>query len=242
MRVTAGASRTIPPRDSLARVRADVVGCDRCPRLRHYCAAVAAAKRRAFRDQPYWGRPVPGFGDPEARLLVVGLAPAAHGGNRTGRVFTGDASGDFLYGGLHRAGFANQPTSVTRNDGLRLTDAYVAAAARCAPPENRPLPVELERCQDFLLRELRLLRRLQAVLCLGRVALDAFVGTLIASGRIESRSGVRFVHGAEYDLASGLARLFVSYHPSRRNTQTGLFTPAMLDRVLGSIRRFVERG
>src|SRR6266446_9131478 len=154
--------------DSLARVARDVVACERCPRLREWCLEVARVKVKRFRDQLYWGRPVPGFGDPRARLLVIGLAPAAHGGNRTGRVFTGDSSGSWLYEALHRFGFSNQPQSLSRDDGLTLTDCYIVAAARCAPPGNKPSRVELDRCRSYLAAELRLLRRVRVVVTLGR--------------------------------------------------------------------------
>src|SRR6266542_4461810 len=168
----------------LAAVRSAIISCDRCPRLRTYCAAIARTKRRAYRDDIYWGKPVPGFGDPRARLLIVGLAPAAHGGNRTGRIFTGDRSGDFLFAALHRAGFASQPTSVARGDGLGLVDCYVAAAARCAPPANRLRPEEIGHCREYLAREWRLLGGVRAVLALGKVSQDAFVALLRTLGRV----------------------------------------------------------
>src|SRR5512139_2010092 len=168
--------------DSLVRVSREVVACERCPRLRRWCRLVAASRVKRFRDQEYWGRPIPGFGDPRARLLVVGLAPAAHGGNRTGRIFTGDRSGDWLYEALFATGFANQPTSTDRRDGLKLRDAYVTAIARCAPPGNRPLPEEMLACQPFLRAELRLLRELRVVVALGGIALNGFLAARGASG------------------------------------------------------------
>jgi uracil-DNA glycosylase family 4 len=183
-----------------------------------------------FRDQRYWGRPVPAFGDPSARILVVGLAPAAHGGNRTGRIFTGDESGNWLYAALHRAGFANQPTSVSRGDGLRLTDAWVTAAAHCAPPANRPTPEEITRCRPFLLRELELLTRLRVVVALGKVGHDAFLAALRARGEAVPRPAPRFAHAAEHRLGSGMV-LLDSYHPSQQNTFTGKLTRPMLDAV-----------
>jgi uracil-DNA glycosylase family 4 len=193
-------------------------------------------KVRRFAREDYWGRPVPGFGDPRARLIVVGLAPAAHGGNRTGRVFTGDRSGDFLFAALHRAGFASQPLSVSRSDGLRLRDCYVTAVARCAPPANRPTPGEIARCRDHLEREWRLLPEVRAVVALGRVALEGVVAMLRSVGRLPPRGRPAFAHGASHDLGGGL-RLFASYHPSQQNTFTGRLTPASFDRVFTGVRR-----
>lgn len=201
---------------------------------------VAREKRRAYRDWDYWGRPVPGFGDPQAELLIVGLAPAAHGGNRTGRVFTGDRSGDFLFRMLYQAGFANQPHSVHRDDGLRLHNAYICAAVRCAPPANKPLPREIQNCQPYLERELEILRP-RAVLALGKIAFDAYLSLLVQQGKIASRTPYRFAHGARYVLPGGLPCLFTSYHPSQQNTQTGRLTPAMFLGVLRRIRRFLRR-
>ena len=226
----------LPRRDSLARVSRDVVACERCPRLRAWCREVARVKVKRFQDQAYWGRPVPGWGDPAARLLIVGLAPAAHGGNRTGRIFTGDRSGDFLFAALHRAGFASQPTSVGRDDGLRLVDCYVAAAARCAPPANRPLPEEVGRCREYLAREWRLLPRVRAVLALGKVSQDAVVALLRQLGRVPPRKAFAFGHGLGHDLGGGLA-LFASYHPSQQNTFTGKLTAQGFDGVLAGINR-----
>ena len=227
-------------RDSLPRVARDVVGCERCPRLRIWCRHVAHEKVRRFQDQRYWGRPVPGFGDPKARLLIVGLAPAAHGGNRTGRVFTGDRSGDFLFAALHRAGFASQPTSVSRDDGLRLLDCYVTAAARCAPPGNKPLPAEVARCREYLAREWDLLERLGAVLVLGRMGQDALIAMLREKGRVPPRARFAFGHGVVSDLGGGI-KLFSSYHPSQQNTFTGKLKPADLDAVLSAIKRHLGR-
>jgi uracil-DNA glycosylase len=221
--------------DNLARVSRDVTRCERCPRLRRWCLRVARVKVKRFQDQEYWGRPVPGFGDADARLLVVGLAPAAHGGNRSGRIFTGDRSGDFLFAALHRAGFANQPQSVSRGDGLALRDCYVTAVARCAPPANKLLPVEIARCREYLAREHALLPRLRSVLVLGRIAMDGFLAMLRASGRPAPR-GLRFAHGAEHDLGPGL-RLFCSYHVSQQNTFTGRLTEAGFDAVLTRAQR-----
>lgn len=225
--------------DSLARVARDVVSCERCPRLRTWCRKVARERVRRFRDQDYWGRPVPGYGDPKARLLIVGLAPAAHGGNRTGRVFTGDRSGDFLFAGLHRAGFANQPTSVSRDDGLVLRDAYIAPLVRCAPPANKPSPEERARCRGYLLRELRLLPRVRALLALGKIAMDGLVSVLREEGRAPAHKALAFGHGVRHPLADGLV-LFASYHPSQQNTFTGRLTPASFDRVLRDVRAHLE--
>jgi uracil-DNA glycosylase len=220
----------------LERLRETVIACRKCPRLVRYREEVARTKRRAFRDCAYWGRPVPGFGDPHARLLIVGLAPAAHGGNRTGRAFTGDRSGDFLYARLYEAGFANQPTSVDLHDGLKLRNAYISAAARCAPPDNRPLPEELRNCAGYLEEEFAILRP-RAVLALGAIAFHAYLRLLVKGKRIDSSAPYRFSHGAEFKLPGGLPHLFASYHPSQQNTQTGRLTPAMFDAVLRHIRR-----
>src|SRR5436309_1011602 len=210
---------------SLAAVQRAVVACAACPRLRRHCERIAHEKKRAFRDQVYWGLPVPSFGDPRARMLVVGLAPAAHGGNRTGRMFTGDSSGSWLYEALHRFGFSNQPDSTGRGDDLRLNDCYVTAAARCAPPANRPTPAELERCRPFLEAELRLLPRVRLVVALGRIGHEAW---LRAAGwwSLPARQRPRFAHGAETRLPDGTI-LMCSYHPSRQNTNTGRLDRAM---------------
>jgi uracil-DNA glycosylase family 4 len=216
--------------DGLTRLAARVARCRACPRLVAHRERVARERVARFRDWTYWGRPVPGFGDPAARLLVVGLAPAAHGGNRTGRIFTGDESGNWLYRALHAAGLANQPTSVSRDDGLRLVDAYVSAAARCAPPGNRPTPEELARCRPFLVEELRLLDRLRVVVALGRIAHEGVLAAFAARGDALPRPRPAFAHGAEHRLPNGLL-LLCSYHPSQQNTFTGRLTRAMLDDV-----------
>jgi uracil-DNA glycosylase family 4 len=212
----------------------EVAACRLCPRLVEYRERIARDKRRAYVDWEYWGRPVPSFGDPTARLLVVGLAPAAHGGNRTGRIFTGDRSGDWLYGTLHRFGFANQPTSTHRDDGLRLRDVYVTAAAHCAPPDNKPTRDEFANCRPFLERELQLLTRLRAVIALGAIAFDSFLGTWAALAHEVPRPRPRFGHNAVYGL-DGLT-LIGSYHPSQRNTQTGFLTQKMFDQVFETAR------
>jgi uracil-DNA glycosylase family 4 len=208
----------------LGQLTAEIVACRKCPRLVAWREEVAATKRRAYRDWTYWGRPVPGFGDPAARLLVLGLAPAAHGGNRTGRVFTGDRSGDWLYRALHRAGFANQATSENKDDGLQLIGAYVAAAVRCAPPENKPSIDERDNCQPYLEREVRLLADLRVFLCLGAYAYES-IGRLLALRRKPA-----FRHGLEVALEDGRA-ILCSFHPSQQNTFTGRLTEAMFDAV-----------
>ena len=218
-------------KDSLKQIERQVVTCTRCARLVAYRCQVAEQKRRAYRDWKYWGKPVPGFGDPKARLLVIGLAPAAHGGNRTGRVFTGDSSGDLLFDTLYRTGFSNQPQSVRRNDGLRLLGAYVTAAARCAPPGNKPLPQEFRDCREYLEREIDLLREVKVVVALGKIAFDAYLSILQARGLIARRSQFLFAHGAMYKFLPPLPALLASYHPSRQNTQTGKLTRAMFRRV-----------
>jgi uracil-DNA glycosylase family 4 len=215
-----------------------IVACERCPRLRVHCRRVARGKKREFRDWDYWGKPVPGFGDPRARLLVVGLAPAAHGGNRTGRVFTGDSSGDWLYAALHRHGFANQPASVHRDDGLRLTDCYVAAAARCAPPDNKPTAAELARCRPYLEAELRLLHRLRVVVALGRIGHEAWLRAAGWWDRLATRERPRFAHNAAATLPDGTV-LIASYHPSRQNTNTGKLDRAMWHAVFRRARRLL---
>ncbi|HTS13175.1 MAG TPA: uracil-DNA glycosylase [Candidatus Limnocylindrales bacterium] len=224
--------------DSLVQLNAEIIACRKCPRLVAYREKVAREKRRAFASCDYWGKPVPGFGDPRAQLLILGLAPAAHGGNRTGRVFTGDRSGDFLFAALYRAGFANQPVSRDRDDGLKLEDAYVAAAARCAPPANKPLPSELANCRPYLERELEILQP-RAVLALGRIAMLAYLGILKREGKIRSFAPFHFAHGAAFRLEKPLPRLFCSYHPSQQNTFTGKLTSAMLVSLLRKIHRFL---
>ncbi len=225
---------------SLTLLNEQIVACRRCPRLVAHRETMAREKRRQFRDWTYWGRPIPGFGDPRARLFVVGLAPAAHGGNRTGRVFTGDRSGDFLFAGLFRAGFASQPESVGREDGLALRDCYVTPVARCAPPANKPTPEEIARCREYLAREWALLRGVRAVLVLGRIAQDGFLAMLRETGR-EVPRGLAFGHGAVHDLGDGV-RLFCSFHVSQQNTFTGRLTRRSFDAVLGRVKRHLARG
>jgi uracil-DNA glycosylase len=226
--------------DPLRELNEKIVACQKCPRLVVYREKVASERRRAYREWDYWGKPVPGFGDEKARLLILGLAPAAHGGNRTGRVFTGDRSGDFLYHALYKAGFANQPTSISRNDGLKLHGVYVTATLRCAPPANKPLPSELANCRPYFERELELFKP-RAVLALGGIAMRAYLALLKDQGHVKSAAPYPFEHGANYKLGPGLPRLFVSYHPSQQNTFTGRLTEAMLANVLRAIRRFLEK-
>jgi uracil-DNA glycosylase family 4 len=224
---------------TLQIIAEEVCACRTCPRLVKYREQVAREKRRAFREWEYWGRGVPGFGDACAKFFILGLAPAAHGANRTGRVFTGDRSGDFLFQALYEAGFANQPTSVRREDGLKLKDVYIAAAVRCAPPANKPLPSESENCRGYLQRELQILRP-KAILALGKIAWDAYLDILKSEGKISSRAAYKFAHGAEAEIAGSLPRLFGVYHPSQQNTQTGRVTQAMYGQVLRLVQGFLE--
>ena len=216
-----------------------VIACERCPRLIRHCREIALTRRRAYRDHAYWGKPVPSFGDPSARLLIIGLAPGAHGSNRTGRMFTGDSSGDFLYRVLHATGFASQPVSQSRHDGLTLIDAYITAAARCAPPGNKPTPVELRNCRPYLERELDLLRNVKVVVALGRIAFDTVLGLLQERGLILTRSRFPFEHNRLHRMGAGLPVLISSYHPSRQNTSTGRLTEAMFRAVFRKARRML---
>ncbi|MBI3403546.1 MAG: uracil-DNA glycosylase [Acidobacteria bacterium] len=222
---------------ALQIVHDQIISCEQCPRLQKYCQKIAREKRRAFRDEIYWGKPVPGFGDPQARMLLIGLAPAAHGANRTGRVFTGDGvggSGDFLMSALHRAGFANIPTSHHPDDGLQLKDAFIAAAVRCAPPDNKPTPEEIARCLPHLDAEIAALPRVRIVVALGRIAFDAYLRLLKERG-VLVRPKPAFGHALAHDLPNGQT-LIGCYHPSRQNTNTGKLTPPMMDRVLRAAR------
>ena len=222
--------------DALAR---EISECRACPRLVEWREAVAAEPRASFRGETYWGRPVPGFGDPDAHLLIAGLAPAAHGGNRTGRVFTGDRSGDFLFASLHRTGFANQPTSVAIDDGLRLLDAYVAAAVRCEPPANKPTPAERDQCRPYLVREVELLRNLRVIVALGSFAYEALWAALRATGRSLPSPRPRFGHASEVVLDDVL--VLGCFHPSQQNTFTGKLTPDMMDAVFQRARAAISR-
>jgi len=223
----------------LVQLQQQVIACTRCPNLIAYCRRVAKVKRRMYREDDYWGKPVPSFGDPNAELLILGLAPGAHGANRTGRMFTGDRSGDFLYRALYEAGFANQPTSQNRSDGLELRNCYITAPLRCAPPANKPRPEELRKCQPYLEKEFEILRRVRAVLVLGRIAFEAYRRVMGEREDFPRRSSLVFSHGAILALPAGLPRLFCSYHPSQQNTQTGRLTPEMFQQVLRDIREFL---
>jgi uracil-DNA glycosylase family 4 len=225
--------------ESWDALNSQIVACEGCPRLLAYRQEVARTKRRAFRDWEYWGRPVPGFGDRNARLLMVGLAPGAHGANRTGRMFTGDSSGDTLTAALFRAGFASQPTSHHRDDGLELHDAFVTAVVRCVPPKNRPTRQEQVNCRGYLAREMDLLPSVRVVLALGRIAFDGYLRLLRERGVDVPR--LSFRHGACYPFEPPLPTLVVSYHPSRQNTQTGRLTRAMLDEVFEQVRELLMR-
>jgi uracil-DNA glycosylase family 4 len=227
-------------REKLAQITADIVACRRCPRLVAWRERVAREKVARFRDETYWGRPVPGFGDPAARILIVGLAPAAHGGNRTGRVFTGDASGDFLFEAMYGVGLANQPTGRRADDGLAFRDAYIAAAVRCAPPANKPTPVERATCQPFLVRELAALERVRVVVALGAIAWESAFRTIAALTGDDARPRPRFGHGTE--ARAGGYVVIGSYHPSQQNTFTGRLTQPMLDAVLGRARSLAAAG
>jgi uracil-DNA glycosylase family 4 len=222
-------------RSALQILADEVVGCTACPRLTVYRRKVAEVKRRAYRDWEYWGKPVPPFGDPQARMLIIGLAPAAHGGNRTGRMFTGDRSGDFLYRALYETGFASQPESRSRDDSQKLTDAYITAAVRCAPPDNKPTPDEFRTCRQYLERELVLLKNLQCVVALGKLAFDTYLGILRDNGTIRSRAAYKFGHNVQYEIP-GAAVLVGSYHPSQQNTSTGKLTAEMLRQVFERAR------
>jgi uracil-DNA glycosylase len=225
----------MPNRKSLEQLHAEVVACERCARLRKYCREVAAEKRRAFMDWDYWGKPVPGFGDARAWMWIIGLAPAAHGANRTGRVFTGDRSGDFLFAALHRAGLANQAESVHVGDGLKLRGVYISATARCAPPANKPLPGEIENCSEYLDREWKLLRNVRVLLALGAIGWGACLEVARRNGCEVARSA-QFGHGAVVKLSERLT-LVGSYHVSQQNTFTGKLTTAMIDGILCTCKR-----
>jgi uracil-DNA glycosylase family 4 len=230
-------SKTTNSRE-LSRIARSIEACRRCPRLVDWCQQVARTRRRSFADQQYWGKPVSGFGDPQARIWVLGLAPAAHGGNRTGRVFTGDRSGDFLYAALHRAGLANQPQAVSRDDGLALTGVYISAVGRCAPPENKPTPEELGNCQEWLDRELAALAGVRVLLALGGIAWHAALGLLQRAGETIPKPRPAFAQGAEVQI--GRYMLLGCYHVSQRNTFTGWLTPKMIDRVLARARAIAD--
>jgi uracil-DNA glycosylase len=215
---------------ALAALNARIINCNRCTRLREYCAQVAALKRRAYADFDYWGRPVPSFGDPDATVLIVGLAPGAHGSNRTGRPFTGDGSGNFLYPVLYKTGFASQPNAIDRNDGMRLKGMQITSVARCAPPGNKPLPNELANCAPYLDEEVAALKNLRVIVCLGKIAFDGVLQHFRRTGQLTRRSEMKFAHGAEYTLPTGVT-LLASYHPSLQNTNTGKLTEEMFLKI-----------
>lgn len=219
-----------PSLTTLTTLHEQIAACELCPRLREYCKGIGERKRRAYIDQTYWARPVPGYGDAKARVLTLGLAPGAHGGNRTGRIFTGDGSGYFLYPVLHDAGFANQPNATHINDGLRLRGMWIGSVVRCAPPGDKPTPEEIRNCAPHLAEEVALLPRVKVVVCLGKVAWDGYLAHLLRAGVIERRSAFVFSHGAEYKLPNRIT-LVGSYHPSLRNTNTGRLNRAMLLRI-----------
>jgi uracil-DNA glycosylase len=223
----------------LTQARNAIVACERCPRLRLYCQGIGETRRRAYIDQTYWSRPVPGFGDPKARVLILGLAPGAHGANRTGRPFTGDGSGDFMYPVLHELGFASKPRAIHRDDGLKLRHAWIASVVRCAPPGDKPTPGEIRECSAHLAAEIAALPKIRAVVCLGKIAWDGFLAHLVTTGVIERRSAYTFTHGAEYTLPNGL-QLLGSYHPSLRNTNTGRLNATMFARVFVRARELAR--
>jgi len=229
----------IRTQDWLGVLNREVVACTRCPRLVTHRQRVAREKRRAYLDCEYWGKPVPGFGDPAGRVLILGLAPGAHGSNRTGRMFTGDGSGNFLYPVLYESGFASQPTSIARDDGQRLRRAYITAVVRCAPPGNKPSPQELKNCSSFLDRELAGLKKVRVVVTLGKVAFDGYLNYLQRQGTIRRKQSFRFAHGARYRLPGGIT-LLASYHPSQQNTLTGKLTKKMLRRIFDEAARLAK--
>ena len=222
-------------------IRGEIVGCESCERLRAYCKGIGETKRRAYLDQTYWAKPVPGFGDPGAKILILGLAPGAHGANRTGRPFTGDGSGDFMYPVLHDLGLATKPKAISRDDGLKLRNAWIASVVRCAPPGDKPTPVEIRNCSRHLSAEVQALRKVKVVVCLGKIAFDGYLAHLMGTGAIERRSLYRFTHGAEYLLPSGL-HLLATYHPSLRNTNTGRLNAAMFARIFVRARELAGLG
>ncbi len=215
--------------------------CQLCPRLVAWREEVGRVRRRAYLDQEYWSKPVPGFGDPAARLLIVGLAPGAHGANRTGRIFTGDRSGDFLYRALYEAGFSNQPTSISRDDGLKLRDAFITSPVKCVPPDNKPTLIEIQTCRPYMEREMLTLKKVKLVVVLGGIALQAYLSILQDSGKIKTRSGFKFGHGAQFETHKGGPLILASYHPSQQNTSTGRLTTAMLAAIFHEARRIIDQ-
>jgi uracil-DNA glycosylase family 4 len=227
--------------DSLRVLNKEIVSCSLCPRLVAHREEIGRIRRKAYRDEVYWSRAIPGFGDPNARLLIVGLAPGAHGANRTGRIFTGDRSGEFLYRALWETGFANQPKSLSRTDGLRLTDAYITAPVRCVPPDNKPNPGEILTCRPYFVRELNILSSVRVVVALGSIALYAYLSVLHDQGRISSRAAFKFGHGSRFLPAAGGPEVLTSYHPSQQNTATGKLTATMLREIFQRARQTIEQ-
>jgi len=223
-------SNTLITPQLLQQIHQTIITCERCTRLRTYCQGIGETKRRAYQDQTYWARPVPGFGDPRARILIVGLAPGAHGANRTGRPFTGDGSGDFMYPVLHELGLATKPRAIARDDGLKLRHAWIASVVRCAPPGDKPLPQEIRNCASHLADEIQALPRIRVVVCLGKIAFDGYLAFLLETGVITRKSDYRFSHGAHSLLPNGL-HLLATYHPSLRNTNTGRLNGTMFTRI-----------
>lgn len=220
--------QVLPPH--LQQIRKAIIDCECCPRLRDYCRGIGETRRRAYQDQTYWARPVPGFGDPKARVLILGLAPGAHGANRTGRPFTGDGSGTFMYPVLYELGFASQPAGIARDDGLKLRHAWIASVVRCAPPGDKPTPQEIRNCSIHLAAEIEALPRVRVVVCLGKIAFDGYLAYLLHTGVIARKSVYRFAHGVQYVLPNGL-HLLASYHPSLRNTNTGRLNSVMFAKI-----------
>ncbi len=224
---------------ALVILNKEIVNCTLCPRLVAYREQIGREKRRAYRDHDYWSRPVPGFGDPQARVLILGLAPGAHGSNRTGRPFTGDASGKFMYPILYKVGLASQPNAESRSDGLKLMDCYITAAVRCAPPDNKPLPSELANCASYLDRELAALKKVKVVVALGKIGFDAYLNFLKRKGVLQSRAGYEFGHAVSYEMPNSVV-LLASYHPSNQNTATGKLTAAMFEQVFVKAKQIAE--
>lgn len=225
---------------TLTILNQEIIACTSCPRLVEYCQKIGREKRRAYRDWDYWAKPVPGFGDPQARMLVLGLAPGAHGSNRTGRPFTGDGSGHFLYRVLHNAGFASQPTALRRDDGMRLYDAYITAAVHCAPPANKPSPEEITNCSRHLDRELAALKRARLIVVLGKIAFDAYLNHLKRHGLLKTKAGYVFGHGATYRMPDGRI-LLCAFHPSLQNTNTGKLTEAMMLEIFKKAKKLIAK-
>jgi uracil-DNA glycosylase len=225
--------------DALAVLNREIVKCTLCPRLVAYREQVGREKRRAYREHEYWARPVPGFGDARARVLILGLAPGAHGSNRTGRPFTGDASGKFMYPILYKTGFASQPHAVSRDDGLRLIDCYITAAVRCAPPDNKPLLLELQNCSQYLDRELAILKEMKVVVALGKIGFDSYLSHLKRTRQVQRTSAYKFAHAAAYEMPNGIT-LLASYHPSNQNTATGKLTATMFEAIFRQAKRIAD--